>query len=536
MWISGSPEYTGAGIGTAETAGAAEADGSVGAAEELDSVSVESAADTAEQACAGYPAPGVERTRSGRHRRRGASRSPLPRIGLFAQGELSALWTAQVLSRAGDQVAQVAIAILVYSQTRSAFLTALAYALTYLSPVLGGRALASLGASLRPRNLMIVLDLTRALMLAAMAMTHLPPPALCVLLFAAVALGAPFSTARSAVLRDIAPRGTIVPGPTASGIRHQAGQALGFLVGAVAVAILGPRSALGIDALTFALSAGMLACWVGSDTAAEQTAAGNAATRTAAGNAETPRPALGQTSGAEPEQVAAVPGEAEPASAGAPPARQLAAASATAPARVAAAFGSPVLRTLLLLGWLAGCYVVPECLAAPYARLTGGGALTVGLLMAAMPAGAVVGGLALARLARPSAVTRLIGWLAMLSCAPLIFSALRPPLWILLALWALAGAGTGYQLAAAAAFGRAAQARAAQVSAVSGGAVPDDGGAAALNFAGSGLVLVQGMGFIVAGAAAQLVGPRVTVALAGLLGLTAAATLAGSWARQRQPG
>jgi hypothetical protein len=38
--------------------------------------------------------------------------------------------SAQVLSFAGDQFAQVAIAILVYGRTRSLFLTALAYALT----------------------------------------------------------------------------------------------------------------------------------------------------------------------------------------------------------------------------------------------------------------------------------------------------------------------------------------------------------------------------------------------------------------------
>jgi hypothetical protein len=49
-----------------------------------------------------------------------------------------------VLSFADDQFAQVAIAILVYRQTHSAFLTALAYALTYLplagAPFLSARA------------------------------------------------------------------------------------------------------------------------------------------------------------------------------------------------------------------------------------------------------------------------------------------------------------------------------------------------------------------------------------------------------------
>ena len=49
-----------------------------------------------------------------------------------------------MLSHVGDQFAQVAIAILVYGRTHSAFLTALAYALTYLPPIAGGPLLSGL--------------------------------------------------------------------------------------------------------------------------------------------------------------------------------------------------------------------------------------------------------------------------------------------------------------------------------------------------------------------------------------------------------
>jgi len=41
---------------------------------------------------------------------------------VFSIGEFRALWSAQVLSFAGDQFAQVAIAILVYGRTHSPFL------------------------------------------------------------------------------------------------------------------------------------------------------------------------------------------------------------------------------------------------------------------------------------------------------------------------------------------------------------------------------------------------------------------------------
>ena len=90
-----------------------------------------------------YPAgQAPESATSGRHRRAREERSSYREV--FAIAEFRALWTAQVLSFAGDQFAQVAIAILVYRQTHSAFLTALAYALTYLPPIAGGPLLSGL--------------------------------------------------------------------------------------------------------------------------------------------------------------------------------------------------------------------------------------------------------------------------------------------------------------------------------------------------------------------------------------------------------
>ncbi|HYX62223.1 MAG TPA: hypothetical protein VE888_24760 [Streptosporangiaceae bacterium] len=77
---------------------------------------------------------GRDQTRAvhpGRHRRAPEARSSYREV--FAIGEFRALWSAQVLSFAGDQFAQVAIAILVYGR-----ITALAYALTYLPPIAGG--------------------------------------------------------------------------------------------------------------------------------------------------------------------------------------------------------------------------------------------------------------------------------------------------------------------------------------------------------------------------------------------------------------
>jgi hypothetical protein len=78
----------------------------------------------------------------GRHRRAPEARTSYREV--FAIGEFRALFSAQVLPSAGDQFAQVAMAILVYGRTHSAFLTAVAYALTYLPPIAGGPLLSGL--------------------------------------------------------------------------------------------------------------------------------------------------------------------------------------------------------------------------------------------------------------------------------------------------------------------------------------------------------------------------------------------------------
>jgi MFS family permease len=101
---------------------------------------------------------------------------------------------------------------------------------------------------------------------------------------------------------------------------------------------------------------------------------------------------------------------------------------------------------------------------------------------------------------------------------PLIGSACNPPLWCVLLLWALAGAGGAYQLAAAAAFVQALQ---------------PASRARAFGLAQSGLYAVQGLGILVGGAVAQAIGAPLAVGLAGLAGLTAAAMLATSWAQLR---
>jgi len=404
----------------------------------------------------------------GRHRRPAEKQASYREV--FAIGEFRALWTAQVLSYAGDQFAQVAIAILVYSRTGSAFLTGLAYALTYLPPIIGGPLLSGLADLLPRRRIMISCDVIRACLVGGMAIPGVPFGVLCVLLFATVLLGPPFSSARSALLPDVLPGDKYVLGSAIGNITYQASQIIGFVAGAAVVTALNPSRTLAVDALTFLVSAMIVTIWVN----------------------RRPAPAGEHNKGL----------------------------SLWAITRDGAklVFGSPLLRSLVLFGWLAGFYVIPEGLAAPYAHALHGDTLDVGLMMAAMPVGTVIGAFTVGRLAKPSARLRVMGWLAIISCAPLIGTAANPPLWVVLALLALSGVGGAYQLAAAAAFVQS---------------VPDSGRASAFGLAQSGLLAAQGLGILIGGAAAQAIGAHLVVALSGLLGLTAATLLAMGWTHRR---
>ena len=405
---------------------------------------------------------------TGRHRRAQEKQASYSEV--FAIREFRGLWAAQVLSYAGDQFAQVAIAILVYHQTHSPFLTALAYAFTYLPPIIGGPVLSGLADFIPRRHVMIACDIIRAGLVGLMAIPAIPLPVLCALLFCTVLIGAPFSSARTALLPDVLPGDKFVLGSAIGNMTFQACQVLGFIAGAAVVVAINPYRTLGLDAATFAVSAMIIMFWTKQ--------------RPAARASQPNRPSLWATTRDGARLV----------------------------------FGNRILRTLVLFGWLAGFYVLPEGLAAPYAHSLGGGTMTVGLLMAAMPVGMVISALVLGRLVRPSSRLRMMGWLAMLSCAPLIGCAADPPLGVVLALWMLSGLGSGYQLAAASAFVQS---------------VPDSGRALAFGLAQSGLLAAQGLGILIGGAAAQLIGPAPVVALAGAVGLCAASLLALGWTQLR---
>ncbi len=382
---------------------------------------------------------------------------------------------------AGDQLARVAVTLLVFNQTRSALLAAIAFAASIVPSFAGGLLLSGIADRRPRRQVMIACDLARALVVAVMAVPGIPAGLLVALLFLVTMAGAPFISARAALYPDILPGDSYVLGTAVTLTTLQFAQVMGFAVGGALVGFFGVRTSLIVDAATFILSAVITRLWV----------------RARPAPRSDPVPVGGGAGVQAVRDGAAVRDRA--AGRGGP------AGGLRSGLRLV--FTSPALLVPMLFGWLSAFYNVPEGIAAPLGRSLGGGDVAVGLLLAAGALGASVGAVAFGRLVGPPRRLRWMSRLAGLSCAVLILFALRPPLPAALLILALSGLFDCYQLAANAAF----------VS-----AVPSGQRSQAFGIAQGGMNLGQGIAMIAAGAAAQHYAPSAVIAVTGVIGVLAA--------------
>jgi hypothetical protein len=177
----------------------------------------------------------------------------------------------------------------------------------------------------------------------------------------------------------------------------------------------------------------------------------------------------------------------------------------------------PALRTLVALNWLAGFYIVPEALAAPYAAGIGAGATLVGLLMAADPAGSVLGGFVFGKAVPEHVQVRVLGLLGIAAGLPLVLFVFRPGLVVSVVLLAISGLlATGYNIQGTVSFMRR---------------VPDEHRAQCAGVNSAGLITVQGVGAAAAGVLAEVVSPAHTIAVAGAAGAAVAVPIARAWRR-----
>ena len=173
---------------------------------------------------------------------------------VLAIREFRAMVLSDGLSVLGDQVARIAVALLVYSRTGSAFAASATYASSFLVWLVGGPVLSVYADRYPRRELMIACDVVRAPLVALLAVPHLPLVAIFVVLALVGVLSPPFESARSALLPDILTGDRYLVGNAITNTVAQTGQVLGFLLGGVLVATISTSGALVMDALTFAVS------------------------------------------------------------------------------------------------------------------------------------------------------------------------------------------------------------------------------------------------------------------------------------------
>ena len=107
-----------------------------------------------------------ERARAGGRHRAGAAR-PATFREVFAVREFRPLFGTFLLSTAGDELARVALTVLVYQRTDSPLLSAMTFAIGHLPWLLGGPLLSALADRLPRHRVLIATDAARAVLLGA---------------------------------------------------------------------------------------------------------------------------------------------------------------------------------------------------------------------------------------------------------------------------------------------------------------------------------------------------------------------------------
>ena len=392
---------------------------------------------------------------------------------LLAVREFTALWCAVALSVVGDQFARVALSLLVYDRTGSPWWTAVTYSMTFIPDLIGGPLLAGWADRLPRRRLMVGTDLTRAVLVAMMAIPGMPTGVLIALLFLTQLVATPFNAARSAVLPTMLPNDNLYA--LGQGLMHQTyqlGLILGFPVGALVTTGMGTSGALLLDAATFVISAALIQLFVGERDAAQA-------------KAQRPPTTLGLLR-----------------------------------AGWRLVMGTPSLRALLGLACVAGFYIAPESLAVPYAEQIGADTLGVGLLLAANPVGTLIGAFILTRFMSAETRLRWLAPLAIVTSLVLLPAALAPGLGMSLVLFALSGLFSAHDVITNTEYVRR---------------VPNDQRGQAFGIANAGMRGAQGLGVLLTGALAEWVQPSDTIALASLAGIIVTILAARAWHRTLPP-
>ncbi|MQA07251.1 MAG: MFS transporter [Pseudonocardiaceae bacterium] len=318
------------------------------------------------------------------------TRSPL------ASGEWRSLWIAEALSVAGDQLARVAISVLVYQRTSSAALTAITYAMTFLPDVIAGPLLSGLADRFPRRTVMTCCTVLQAGLVAVMAVPGAPIWLVGGCVAGVAAVQAPFKAAQNAFVRVLLDNSHLTVGQARLTTLREMGQLSGLVGAAGVVGLLGTTVALLLDMLTFLVAAALL------------------------------RFGLRQRPAARSERAPLLRRML-------PPSRRR--------------------RALATLSILLALTVLPHGLIVPLAAEIGAPTWSIGLILAADSAGFLIGAAIVGRTPRPRNVEDgWIGPLSMLCMGALVLFVFRPHAIVVAVLLAASSIGAAYHILARSAY------------------------------------------------------------------------------------
>ena len=327
---------------------------------------------------------------------------------VFAVGEFRVLFATLLMFVLGFEFEILGLSVLVYAQTRSAFWTALAFSMGFAPQALGGALFTSLADRLPPRLVIAAGLLTRAAPGLVIGLwPALPVPAMLALVAAAATATPVFTAANSAVLPDVLDGDRYVLGRSVFSLTGSATQIIGLGIGGAILAALPARRLLlaaGLSLLAAAVVARL---------------------------GLRPRPARTGSRSARSDSNGR-------------PARGIVRATMAGNLELLA---DRTVRGLLLAQWLPAWFVTgAESLIVPYAGSLGLPPSAASPLLAATPAGMLLGDVVVGRFCRPAARQRLAFPLAALMGVPLLVLAFRPPLPVTGTVLFACGFGFAYML------------------------------------------------------------------------------------------
>lgn len=168
------------------------------------------------------------------------------------------VWWAQLASELGDAAGRIALAVLVTERSGTPLAAGAVLAISVV-PYLGlGQWLTARCERFDRRRVLIVADVVRAVCYVSMA-ADIPLWARFALLFVASAASPPFESVRNALIPTTLPDSQLADGIALQVLTNEATRLLGLMLGGIGAAVASPSAALGANAITFLVSAVVIA-------------------------------------------------------------------------------------------------------------------------------------------------------------------------------------------------------------------------------------------------------------------------------------